>query len=79
MYPNDRYYTNDHEWIAVSGKTARVGITDYAQQQLGEVVFVEVGPGRVLSGLVKRTLGRGVGIYAVDEIEEIDAVLAALG
>ena len=42
MYPNDRYYTNDHEWIAVSGKTARVGITDYAQQQLGDVVFVEL-------------------------------------
>ena len=45
----------------------------------GVEVFVEVGPGRVLSGLVKRTLGRGVEIYAVDEIEEIDAVLAALG
>ena len=44
----------------------------------GVEVFVEVGPGRVLSGLVKRTLGRGVGIYAVDEIEEIDAVLTAL-
>lgn len=45
----------------------------------GVEVFVEVGPGRVLSGLVKRTLGRGVEIYAVDEIEEIDAVIAALG
>ena len=45
----------------------------------GVEVFVEVGPGRVLSGLVKRTLGRGVEIYAVDEIEEIEAVLAALG
>lgn len=44
----------------------------------GVDVFVEVGPGRVLAGLVKRTLGRGVGIYSVDELEEIDAVVQAL-
>ena len=44
IYPGDRHYTNDHEWIEVSGNTARVGITDYAQQQLGDVVFVELPP-----------------------------------
>jgi glycine cleavage system H protein len=37
-----RYYTQEHEWIDVSGDTATVGITDYAQGQLGDVVFVEV-------------------------------------
>ncbi|PWR23315.1 glycine cleavage system protein GcvH [Zavarzinia compransoris] len=37
-------YTKDHEWIAVDGKTGRVGITDYAQLQLGDVVFVELPP-----------------------------------
>lgn len=37
-----RYYTEEHEWIDVSGDTATVGITDYAQGQLGDVVFVEV-------------------------------------
>ena len=42
MYPSDRRYTKDHEWILVSGTTARIGITDYAQQQLGDVVFVEL-------------------------------------
>ena len=42
MYPTDRQYTTDHEWISVSGKTARIGITDYAQDQLGDVVFVEL-------------------------------------
>jgi glycine cleavage system H protein len=37
-----RYFTKDHEWIDVDGDTATVGITDYAQGQLGDVVFVEV-------------------------------------
>jgi [acyl-carrier-protein] S-malonyltransferase len=44
----------------------------------GVEVFVEVGPGTVLSGLVKRTLGRGVDTYSVDEVERIDAVVASL-
>ncbi len=42
MYPTDRQYTREHEWVTVSGSTARVGITDYAQQQLGDVVFMEL-------------------------------------
>jgi glycine cleavage system H protein len=37
-----RYFTKEHEWIDVDGDTATVGITDYAQGQLGDVVFVEV-------------------------------------
>lgn len=37
-----RKYTEDHEWLEVSGDVATVGITDYAQQQLGDVVFVEL-------------------------------------
>ena len=36
------YYTDEHEWIAVEGGTATVGITDYAQAQLGDIVFVEL-------------------------------------
>ena len=36
------YYTEDHEWIAVEGGTATVGITDFAQAQLGDIVFVEL-------------------------------------
>jgi glycine cleavage system H protein len=42
MYPSDRRYTKEHEWIALSGSRGRVGITDYAQKQLGDVVFVEL-------------------------------------
>jgi glycine cleavage system H protein len=41
-YPADRKYTKDHEWIRISGDTAEIGITDYAQQQLGDVVYVEL-------------------------------------
>lgn len=36
-----RYYTDEHEWVDVEGETATVGITDYAQEQLGDIVFVE--------------------------------------
>ncbi|WP_120716408.1 glycine cleavage system protein GcvH [Tsuneonella amylolytica] len=37
-----RYFTEDHEWIEVDGQSATVGITSYAQEQLGDIVFVEV-------------------------------------
>lgn len=40
--PEELKYTPDHEWIAVTGDTVRVGITDFAQQQLGDVVFVQL-------------------------------------
>jgi glycine cleavage system H protein len=40
----DLYFTKDHEWIRVDGGTATVGITDYAQAQLGDIVFAEVPP-----------------------------------
>jgi glycine cleavage system H protein len=41
-YPTDRKYTKEHEWIQVNGSTAALGITDYAQQSLGDIVFVEL-------------------------------------
>ena len=40
-YPTDRKYPREHEWIQVNGNSATVGITDYAQQSLGDIVFVE--------------------------------------
>jgi glycine cleavage system H protein len=42
MYPDDFYYTKDHEWIQVKGNLATIGITDFAQKQLGDVVYVEL-------------------------------------
>ena len=42
MYPPELKYSKDHEWLRVSGTEGRVGITDYAQKQLGDVVFVDL-------------------------------------
>lgn len=42
MYPRDCRYTREHEWIKLDGKVATVGITHYAQEQLGDIVFVEL-------------------------------------
>jgi glycine cleavage system H protein len=42
MYPPDLKYTKDHEWVRHAGAEARVGITDYAQKQLGDVVYLEL-------------------------------------
>ncbi len=42
MYPPGFKYSKDHEWLSVSDDRARVGITDYAQTQLGDIVFVEL-------------------------------------
>jgi glycine cleavage system H protein len=42
MYPSDFYYTKDHEWIKVEGDEGLVGITDFAQHQLGDIIFVEL-------------------------------------
>ena len=42
MYPADLKYTKDHEWLRLDGEVARVGITEYAQKQLGDVVFLDL-------------------------------------
>ncbi|MDQ4068401.1 MAG: glycine cleavage system protein GcvH [Actinomycetota bacterium] len=48
--PEDRRYTKDHEWALVDGERVRVGITDYAQDALGDVVFVQLpGVGEVVA------------------------------
>ena len=40
--PNELKYTKDHEWISIDGQIATVGITDFAQRELGDIVYVEV-------------------------------------
>ncbi len=41
-FPEDARYTDDHEWVKENGDVIRIGITDYAQDQLGDIVFVEL-------------------------------------
>ena len=41
-FSDDLHYTEDHEWVNVEGDTAKIGISDYAQDQLGDIVFVEL-------------------------------------
>jgi glycine cleavage system H protein len=65
--PSDRRYTNTHEWVQISGEQATVGITQYAQEQLGDVVFVELPPAgkNVAKGEV---LGTIESVKAVSEL-----------
>lgn len=82
MYPADFKYSKDHEWISVTGDAGRVGITDFAQKQLGDVVFLELPQvGRVLQQ--GETFGNVESVKAVSELfspvaGEVVAVNAAL-
>jgi glycine cleavage system H protein len=66
-YPDDRKYTKDHEWVRLSGDMAEVGITDFAQQQLGDVVYVELPEvgSRVTAG---QSFGSIESVKAVSEL-----------
>ncbi|HMP55901.1 MAG TPA: glycine cleavage system protein GcvH [Novosphingobium sp.] len=59
-----RYFTKDHEWIDVSGDEGTVGITDYAQGQLGDITFVELP-------------GEGAAVKQGDSVSVVDSVKAA--
>lgn len=67
-----RYFTDEHEWIEVDGDTATVGITDYAQSQLGDIVFVEVpDEGAVLT--------KGQEAAVVESVKAASDVYAPIG
>ena len=67
MYPADYRYTKDHEWIKVEGSIGTIGITDYAQHELGDVVFVELPKvgAEIKAG---RSFGTVESVKAVSEI-----------
>jgi glycine cleavage system H protein len=82
MYPSDYRYTKEHEWIKVEGATGTVGITDYAQHALGDIVYVELPkPGAKLE--MNQSFGTVESVKAVSEIYspvsgEVTEVNAAL-
>jgi glycine cleavage system H protein len=65
----DVYYTEDHEWLRVEGDIATVGITDYAQEQLGDLVFVELPE-------VGRALKKGDTAVVVESVKAASDVYA---
>ena len=67
-----RYFTEEHEWIEVDGDIATIGITDYAQQQLGDVVFVEVP-------VEGRELAKGDEAAVVESVKAASDVYAPVG
>jgi glycine cleavage system H protein len=67
MYPEDLRYTKDHEWVRVEGDRATVGITEYAQKQLGDVVYLEL-PAVGKSLTAQETFGTVESVKAVSEL-----------
>lgn len=67
-----RYFTEDHEWIDVDGDTATIGITDYAQSQLGDIVFIEVPKPGV-------TLAKGKEAAVVESVKAASDIYSPVG
>jgi glycine cleavage system H protein len=66
-YPTDLKYTKEHEWIKVEGSNATIGITDYAQESLGDIVFVDLPkPGSEITA--GKTFGTVESVKAVSDL-----------
>ena len=68
-YPSDLKYTKDHEWVRAEGGTATVGITDYAQKALGDVVYLELPD-------VGRTLKKGEVFGTIESVKAVSELYA---
>lgn len=67
--PTDRKYTKDHEWAKLEGGKVRVGITDFAQRELGDVVFIEVPA-------VGKVFKQGEGLSSVESVKAVSDIYA---
>ena len=66
-YPTDRKYTKEHEWIQTNGSSAAIGITDHAQESLGDIVFVEL-PKVGAELIAGKTFGTVESVKAVSDL-----------
>ena len=83
-FPGDIRYTSEHEWIRVEGDEAFVGITDYAQSELGEIVFIDVptlgetvGQGEVFGSIEAVKTVSDLNMPVTGEVLEINGALDA--
>lgn len=70
--PQNLKYTKDHEWLKVEGDTATVGITDYAQHELGDIVFIEVET-------VGETLGKHEAFGTIEAVKTVSDMFMPVG
>jgi glycine cleavage system H protein len=69
MYPPELKYTKDHEWVRLDGDRGEVGVTDYAQKQLGDVVFLELPE-------VGATLTQGQPFGTIESVKAVSELYA---
>lgn len=70
--PQDYKYTRTHEWVSVDGDIATIGITDYAQSELGDITYVELPP-------VGSTLGKSDSLGVIESVKAASDVYAPIG
>jgi glycine cleavage system H protein len=70
--PDDVRYTDDHEWTKAEGEKVKIGITDYAQDQLGEIIFVEVPQ-------VGDTLDKGANFGSLESVKAVSDMVMPVG
>jgi glycine cleavage system H protein len=70
--PDDLRYTDDHEWAKAEGEKVKIGITDYAQDQLGEIIFVEMPE-------VGDTLDKGANFGSLESVKAVSDMVMPVG
>jgi glycine cleavage system H protein len=71
MFPNDRRYTKEHEWVKVVNGAGTVGITDFAQKELGDIVYVELPE-------IGRTVASGEVLGTIESVKAVSELYAPL-